>query len=130
MPPLDPPGLLFVLIDTLSTVFELVFVAPSAELMFPSLLKALVVVLLIIVVSFLFDQHNRSITSNTDNISLANTFPTFETNLTAAITTIFEEQNKARVIERKDAADAEAKREEQRRQDILTREQYHRDEKQ
>ena len=77
-------------------------------------------------------RHNddRSITSNTDNVSLANTFATFETNLTAAITTIFEEQEKARAIERKDAADAEAKREEQRRQDKLEREQQYRDEKQ
>ena len=77
-------------------------------------------------------RHNddRSITSNTDNVSLANTFATFETNLTAAITTIFEEQNKARAIERKDAADAEAKREEQRRQDKLEREQQYCDEKQ
>ena len=76
-------------------------------------------------------QHdNLSITSNTDNVSLANTFATFEINLTAAITTIFEEQNKARVIERKDVADAKTKQEEQQRQDILTREQYHRDEKQ
>ena len=68
-------------------------------------------------------RHNddRSITSNTDNVSLANTFATFETNITAAITTIFAEQEKARIIERKDAADAEAKREEQRRQDFLTR---------
>ena len=74
-------------------------------------------------------QHDdRSITSNTDNVSLANTFATFETNLTAAITTIFEQQNNVRIIERKDAADTEAKREEQRRQDILTREKYHRDE--
>ena len=58
MPPLDPPGLSFVLIDTLFTVFELVPVAPLAELMFPSLLEASVVVLLTIGVSFLFDQHN------------------------------------------------------------------------
>ena len=77
-------------------------------------------------------RHNddRSITSNTDNVSLANTFATFETNITAAITTIFAEQEKARAIERKDAADAEAKREEQRRQDTLAREQFHCDEKQ
>ena len=58
MPPPDPPGLLFVLIDTLSTVFELVSVAPSADLMIPSLLEVLVVVPLMIVVSFLFDYHN------------------------------------------------------------------------
>ena len=39
-------------------------------------------------------QHDdRFITSNTDNLFLANTFATFETNLTAAITTIFEQQN-------------------------------------
>ena len=61
-------------------------------------------------------QHDdRSITSNTDNVSLANTFATFETNLTAAITTIFELQNNQRAVERKDAVDAEARREEQRR---------------
>ena len=55
-------------------------------------------------------QHDdRSITSNTDNVSLANTLATFETNLTSAITTIFEQQNHQRTIERKDAADAEAR---------------------
>ena len=54
-----------------------------------------------------------SLTSNTDNASLANTLATFETNLTSAITTIFEQQNHQRTIERKEAAAAEARREEQ-----------------
>ena len=71
---------------------------------------------------------DRSLTSNTDNASLANTLATFETNLTSAITTIFEQQNHQRTIERKDAADAEARREEQRKADVITREQQHRDE--
>ena len=61
---------------------------------------------------------------------MANTFATFETNITAAISTIFAEQEKAGAIERKDAADAEAKREDQRREDKLEREQQQRDEKQ
>ena len=58
MPPLDPRVLLFVSIDTLSTVFEPVFAEPSVALMIPSPLEALVVGLLTTVVSFLFDQHN------------------------------------------------------------------------
>ena len=69
-----------------------------------------------------------SLTSNTDNASLANTLATFETNITSVITTIFEQQNNQRAIERKDAADAEAKREEQRKADNIVREQWHRDE--
>ena len=69
---------------------------------------------------------DRSLTSNTDNQSLANTLQTFETNLTSVITTIFEQQNHQRTLERKDAADAEAKREEQRKTDVATREQQHR----
>ena len=71
---------------------------------------------------------DRSLTSNTDNVSLANTFATFETNLTSAITTIFEQQNHQRTIERKDAADAKVRREEQRKADVITREKQHRDE--
>ena len=58
---------------------------------------------------------DRSLTSNNDNASLANTLATFETNLTTVITTIFEQQNNQRTIERKDAADAEEKRKEQRK---------------
>ena len=74
-------------------------------------------------------QHDdRSITSNTDNVFLRNAFATFETNLTAAITTIFEQQNNQQAIERKDAADAEAQQEKQRRQDVLIREKQHQDE--
>ena len=71
---------------------------------------------------------DRSLTSYTDNASIANTLATFETNLTSAITTIFEQQNHQRTIERKDAAEAETRREEQRKADNIVQEQRHRDE--
>ena len=74
-------------------------------------------------------RHNddRSLTSNND-ASLANTLATFETNLTTVVTTIFEMKNKEQAIERKDAAEASAKREEQCKADNIVREQWHRDE--
>ena len=58
MPPPDPPPLSFILIDTLSTVFELVSVVLSTDLKIPSLLEVSVVVPLMIDVSFLFNYHN------------------------------------------------------------------------
>ena len=70
---------------------------------------------------------DRSLTSNND-ASLANTLATFETNLTAVVATIFEMQNKEQAIERKDAAEAEAKREEQGKADNIVREQWYQDE--